>query len=312
MATRSKKSKAKSEAHVSSETSCKRIESSWILLLKKSVRDNDNFTIVTLPHPGTGNPAKFCLDKENSKIYEAVTFSEPYRSWLIGETVKSDGSFIMMTPINPLFLVLPRLKEQCSTRAVPLEDLLSEKGYDRITHFIPSLDMIGDLKGPPDMKAYKYNEEKTLNWLETRVRKLSNVLREKNIHVTSGAVSATFVASNLSNNKVDEEFYLRYALGIVSEYLQDDLVELLEKQFDFKPDLIEVVGNKRKSDASDLNVHKKLKCQHEKSEDIENALNNSNSTETKKQKTLTAKEKARQKAASGTKTISSFFTNKIA
>lgn len=54
------------------------------------------------------------------------------------------------------------------------------------------------------MKAYKYNEEKTLNWLEERVHKVANVLKEKNIHVTSGAISSTFVSSTLSNENVDE------------------------------------------------------------------------------------------------------------
>lgn len=54
------------------------------------------------------------------------------------------------------------------------------------------------------MKAYKYNEEKTLTWLEGRVRSLAKVLRDKNIHVTSGAVSATFVTSNNKNDNIDE------------------------------------------------------------------------------------------------------------
>ncbi|XP_053600842.1 ribonuclease H2 subunit B [Plodia interpunctella] len=311
MTTRSKKSK--NMTLNSPVKSCKRIENSWLLVLKKSVKDNNNFTIVTLPHPVTGNPAKYCLDDEHNKIYEVVTFSEPYRSWLIGETVKSDGSLLMVTPVNPLFLVLPRLREQCSTRAVPLEHVLSEKGYDKITDFVTNLDLIGDLKGPADMKAYKYNEEKTLTWLETRVRKLSKVLRDKNINVTSGAVSATFVTSNIDSDTVDEEFYLRYAHGMVSEYLQDDLAEHLENRFNFKPDLIEAVGKKRKSEAADMiDVNKKFKCESQNISDIENVLNNSNSsfTEIKKPKILSAKEKARQKAASGTKTISSFFTKK--
>lgn len=45
-----------------------------------------------------------------------------------------------------MIAVLPRLKEQCSSRAIPLEDLLSEKGYDKILDFIPSLDSVADLK----------------------------------------------------------------------------------------------------------------------------------------------------------------------
>lgn len=45
-----------------------------------------------------------------------------------------------------LFSVLPKLMQQCSGRAIPLEDLLSEKGYDKILDFVPSLENIADLK----------------------------------------------------------------------------------------------------------------------------------------------------------------------
>ncbi|XP_049887154.1 ribonuclease H2 subunit B isoform X2 [Pectinophora gossypiella] len=279
---------------------------------RKSLFENDNFSIITIPHPADGRPAKYCLDNINKKIYEIVTFSEPHRSWFIGETVKSDGGLQMVTPVNPLFIVLPLLKAQCTNRAIPLEGLLSEKGYDKIVDFVSNMEQVADLKGPADLQAYKYNEEKTLKWLEERVCRLAKVLREKNIHVTSGAVSATFVASNLNNDNVDDEFYLKYAHGLVSEYLQEDLADLLEKRFDFKPDLVETVGKKRKSEASDLsNTNKKIKQEPSGDESIENILNTSNGfSEVKKQKPLTAKEKARQKAASGTKTISAFFAKK--
>lgn len=98
---------------------------------------------------------------------------------------------------------------------------------------------------------------------------------------------------------------------MVSEYLQDELIDLLEKRFNFKPDLIESIGKKRKSEVTENNVNKKLKTEPSDEEHKENGFNSSMSiTEVKKQKPLTAKEKARQKAASGTKTLSSFFTKK--
>lgn len=106
------------------------------------------------------------------------------------------------------------------------------------------------------------------------------------------------------------EFYLKYACGIISEYLQDDVIEKLEKRFDFKTELIEYVGNKRKSEVESSETNKRVKHENNgDSEDIKVPVNNQ-ATETKKPKTLTAKEKARQKAASGTKTISSFFCKK--
>ncbi|XP_050350856.1 ribonuclease H2 subunit B [Nymphalis io] len=309
MTTRSQK-KASSTETKDSEVLKNRIENSWILLAKESLLNNSNFSIITLPHPAHGDPTKYCLDEVNHKMYEIITFSEPYRSWFIEDTVKSDGGFLMMTPMNPLFLVLPRLREQCSNRAIPLEDLLAEKGFDKIIDFIVNVDIIADLKGPADIKAYKYNEEKTLNWLESKVRKLAQKLNEKNVHVTSGAVSATFVSSSANNEHVDEEFYLKYANGIISGYLEDYLIEKLEKCFDFKTELIEYIGNKRKSEADDIETNKRIKHEtNEDSKDIKMILNNS-VTEIKKPKTLSAKEKARQKAATGTKTISSFFSKK--
>ncbi|CAB3220862.1 unnamed protein product [Arctia plantaginis] len=310
MSTRSKK---KTEATITTVSPPKkRVENSWVMFVKDSLLLNSNFSIITLPHPGNGKPAKYCVDDENSKIYEVITFDEPYRSWFIGETVKSDGSVQILTTLNPLFLVLPKLKEQCNSRAIPLEDLLSEKGYDKILDIVQNLDCIGDLKGPEDMKAYKYNEEKTLSWLDDRVRRLAIVLRQKNIHVTSGATSATFVSSNINNENIDEEFYLKYAFGIISEYLQSDIIELLEKRFDFKPELIETIGKKRKSEVENSEPNKRIKCEASNEDDNLNGfeLSEKNLSEVKKEKPLTAKEKARQKAATGTKTISSFFKKK--
>lgn len=73
-------------------------------MFSESVLANSNFNIITLPHPSHGSPTKYCLDEVNHKIYEIITFSEPYRSWFIGDTVKSDGNLLITTPINPLFL----------------------------------------------------------------------------------------------------------------------------------------------------------------------------------------------------------------
>lgn len=44
------------------------------------------------------------------------------------------------------FSVLPRLKKQCSDRAIPLDDLLSEKGFDNMNDFVTNLSSIADLK----------------------------------------------------------------------------------------------------------------------------------------------------------------------
>jgi ribonuclease H2 subunit B len=49
--------------------------------------------------------------------------------------------------------------------------------------------------GDEDLNAYKYNEEKTLSWLQRKTERVAEVLKQKGIHVSGGAVSATFVKS---------------------------------------------------------------------------------------------------------------------
>lgn len=100
---------------------------------------------------------------------------------------------------------------------------------------------------------------------------------------------------------------------MVSEYLQQEMALSLEKRFNFKPDLIESIGNKRKSEVENNESNKRIKCESSEDDSKENGFvipaNKLNEVK-KDNKTLTAKEKARQKAASGTKTISSFFMKK--
>ncbi|GBP41590.1 Ribonuclease H2 subunit B [Eumeta japonica] len=287
----------------------KKTENSWILLAKETLFENKSFVIISLPHPATENLVNYCLDEKLKKMYEIVTYDEPYRSWFIGETVKSDGSIQILTPINPLFVILPLLRKECISRAVPLDDLLSEKNFDKIIDYISDIDKIADLKASADVKAYKYNEEKTLNWLESRVRKLAKVLRHKNIHVTTGSMSSTFVSSNINNDDIDEEFYIKYGYELISEYIQDDLMEVLKKRFNFQPTTTETLNKKRKlENTQDTNNSiKKIKPTNN-IEEIENVVCTPivEMIEPKKT-TVRAKEKARQKAATGTKNVRHLF-----
>ncbi|KAI8430085.1 hypothetical protein MSG28_000506 [Choristoneura fumiferana] len=226
---------------------------------------NSVFNIVTLPHPVHCKPAKFCFDETHKKIYEIVMYNEPHRSWFIDETVKSDASMLMLTPVHPVFLVLPHIKEQCSSRAVPLEDLVLDKKFNKVFKFLADLNNVADLKGPEDLRAYKYNETKTLSWLESKVHKVAKELKEKNIHVSS-------------------EFYLKYALGIIAEYVEADIVEKLESKFDLKPDLMESLGQKRKSRIGESNNKRIKSDQTANGSDLSESMTMQSSNTANKQK----------------------------
>lgn len=58
-----------------------------------------------------------------------------------------------------------------------------------------NLSLVADRKGDEALQAFKFNEEKSLNWLRKKVEKVVHVLKEKGIHVSQGAMSATYVKS---------------------------------------------------------------------------------------------------------------------
>lgn len=50
---------------------------------------------------------------------------------------------------------------------------------------------IADQKGAESLKAFKYNESKTLNWLSLKCKKLAAALKQRNFHI--GAKSLNYV-----------------------------------------------------------------------------------------------------------------------
>ena len=50
--------------------------------------------------------------------------------------------------------------------------------------------------GTSDVQAYRYNLDKTLDWLKTKVETLAKTLQDKKVHVSSGSHSTTFVRSS--------------------------------------------------------------------------------------------------------------------
>lgn len=73
------------------------------------------------------------------------------------------------------------------------------------------------LLGDEELNAYKYNEEKALSWLQKKTERVAEVLKQKGIHVSGGAVSATFVKSGKSDS-ADAGKILNYIVNTLSQY----------------------------------------------------------------------------------------------
>lgn len=257
----------------------------------------------------------YIIQKETKKVFEIIQFDQPHRSWFINETVCSNGKIYLTTLVDGLFLFLPFLQKNCSQHASLFEQAIRDDEFPETSRLLDVVKpeqilMIADQKGSDDLIAFKYNEEKTLNWLEKKTRILANYFKEINMYVGQGAVSASFVKSEKLETTTDDLSAIRYAHGIISDYISLELSEKLAKHLKI-PD--ESDASKKRKSLAELekpNVKKNKLNSDVKSEIMEESFDENVPVKKVVEKKVTVKDKALAKAAGGTRSISSFFTKK--
>uniref|UniRef100_A0A1Q3EWZ3 Ribonuclease H2 subunit B n=1 Tax=Culex tarsalis TaxID=7177 RepID=A0A1Q3EWZ3_CULTA len=264
----------------------------------KSESAEEELHIVTLRNPATGKPCKYLLRNQDQDLYELCCFSEPNRSWFINDTVCSNGKIFVPTRVDPLFLVIPYLAKSCTGKAVPLDQILVDDQFPHTTKLVsvlsagaPQLSLIADEKKAGDIRAYKFNEEKVMDWLKRKCTRLEKALGAER----KFARSHNFIKEEKENEVDQKGEMMHYSHGIISDYLSLELSKKLATAVGLPE---EKVANKRKSTVElEANQIKKLK-----KEDIHET------TPIKSvDKKVSARSKALAKAASGTKSIASFF-----
>ncbi|KAI8498846.1 Ribonuclease H2 subunit B [Branchiostoma belcheri] len=287
----------------------------WVVVLPDSVAekqdgDEDRPTFVKLLHPKTEKGAMFLFSKDNQQVLEVLAFQEEFRSWFVGESVQQDGSLHMVTPVDPLFLVLPYLvKAYESGMYMPIDQLVSDGQYPECTRLLsciqPSdLEHICDVKGSGDVRACRYNKERTLEWLKQKVEQVADKLTDSSVRVTGGAQLLTFTHS-LKSEQASRDDYLRYACGLVSDYISTDLSKELTQHMGIK------IPEKKEVNCAEPPAKKaKLSEIPEATEDYSKfAVKDEKPKNTK----MTAAQRALSKVdKTGMKSIASFFSPKTA
>lgn len=258
----------------------------------------------------------YIIQKETKTVFEIMEFGQPHRSWFINETVSSNGKIYLTTLVDGLFLFLPFLQKNCSKHALLFDQAIRDEEFPESSRLLDvvkpeQISMIADQKGSDDLMAFKYNEDKTLNWLEKKTRVLAKYFKEINMYVGQGAVSATFVKSEKLETATDDLLAVRYAHGIISDYISLELSEKLAKHLNI-PDESTEASKKRKSlaELEKPNVKKNKLNLDVKSEIMEESFDENVPMKKVVEKKVTIKDKALAKAAGGTRSISSFFTKK--
>jgi len=286
----------------------------------------ENIEQITLQNPKTRRPSVFLVDARNSAdlaeeerdkpfLFEVLTMEEETRSFFIGENVISDGNVYTCTVVDPLFTVLPIMRQ--SNKAMQLEDHLREHFEDaRILKLLcyrllasNQLKNIAKKIVCDDIIAFKFMDDKMFEWLTSKAQSISKMLTARGITSSEASISSNFTKS-LQPTEKDKEQYWRYACEITGEYLPEDArskwfeklgLPLVEKKMKRKSEL----------DLFDCDDPKKLKTDitivptedYGSSTGSQTTANNSGAK-------LTAKNKELIKAAKGTQSLFKFFTPK--
>ncbi|NXU83663.1 RNH2B Ribonuclease, partial [Xiphorhynchus elegans] len=259
----------------------------------------------------TGEATLYLFNSGAQQLFEVKAFHEECRSWFIGQTVQQDGRLLFVTPMDPLFLILYYLikadKEQ-QGKFQPLDQVVLDPEYSNCPLLLKCgngkqhIQHVTEEKEIGGQKFHKYSQEKTLKWLKKKVNQTVKALKSNNVSVSERVLASTFPSSKQITDTKEED-YIRYAHGLISEYIPEDLSKELLKYLGL-PEL--------RSPASEPPLKKRKLSDVPVEPEEDYTKFNSDNLKTKKANTkMSAAQKALAKVdKSGMKSISTFFSSK--
>lgn len=287
---------------------------SWVVVAADSVIDTQKHdsdpAFVRLRNPTTDAASLYMLGSGDVQLYEVKAFEEAFHSWFVGQTVQRDGRLIFVTPMDPLYLILPYLiKSGKEGKFQPVDQVVMDEEFPacsrllRCTRSLTSLHHIAEEKEVGSLKFHRYSQERTMNWLKKKVERTVIALKKRNISVGEGVKSSTFIRVKPDTDSHEED-YLRYAHGLISEYISEDLSKALLKHLG----LPELTSPKETEPPS---KKRKLSDQPVEAEEDYTKFNSADFAR-KPPKKMTAAQKTLAKVdKTGMKPMSSFFSPKV-
>ncbi|GMT25631.1 hypothetical protein PFISCL1PPCAC_16928, partial [Pristionchus fissidentatus] len=246
-------------------------------------------SLFSIRHPRLGTAALFQLSATSCD--EVLLLEDEYRTLFHGDTVIADGRPRLLSPFNPLFLVLPYLEKK-KARYETLEEILRDDECPAIERLagneqaMRELERVADVTDACDEKLYKLNEKKALEWIRGRFEILKNAL-----------VANAKLHDSITTN---EEVLDRYTFGVLSDHLSaatpGNLAAAAKELLQIKD------APKAEAAPEPLGMKRKM-------DDDEN-LYGCEMPPAKKTPTQTATQKKLQQASKGTKSLASFFGKK--
>lgn len=287
---------------------------SWVAIAADSTIDTQKHdsdpAFVRLRNPSTDAASLYMLSSGDVQLFEVKAFEEDFHSWFVGETVQRDGRLLFVTPMDPLYLIMPYLiKSGKEGKFQPVDQVVMDEEFPACSRLLSCTRSLGSLHHIAEEKEvgkqmfHRYSQEKTMNWLKKKVERTVSVLKARNISVGEGVKSTTYIRVKSESDYRDED-YLRYAHGLISEYLSEDLSKALLKHLQ----LPELTNPKETEPPS---KKRKLSDKPVEAEEDYTKFNSADFARKPPKKMTLAQKSLAKVDKTGMKTMSSFFSPKV-
>ncbi|KAL4095294.1 hypothetical protein PRIC1_008671 [Phytophthora ramorum] len=209
-------------------------------------------SVVVWTSRGPGDATRtrqLALDRDRHRLLELQRVQPPEgaRSWFLGNSVVQNGSLTLFSPMDALFVLLDAAWAQ-RKRFSSVFDLLAQNGNtwllqlstldQKVLETICDVQTVGGEDGVDNLYV-KVNAGKVTGWLRSKVEKVAAVLATQEKTVAKGDAFAEQVNVPGQEGKkecaeVKEEVVARHyreAIGVVGNYLPEEWIELLCKEF---------------------------------------------------------------------------------
>ncbi|KAI9591534.1 ribonuclease H2, subunit B [Syncephalis fuscata] len=205
---------------------------------------------ITLPHPRTGIIVQYVCDATQLLEIQHVNPDNIPASWFIDNTVQKDGSLLLFTPVDVLFILLPILI-QCRRQTgdslgvyCSQQDILEAvaNGQGSVLNSLPQLDQsLCQICDTQDVSGYttvyRLNDQRVITWLK---HKIDRIVQHFDNFTTLIQMERSYL--NVNNNQTasctpsdtDEErqaLRIWLSMTLIDDYLSDKWRTLLRAAY---------------------------------------------------------------------------------
>ncbi|KAF9106362.1 Ribonuclease H2 subunit B [Mortierella sp. AM989] len=266
-------------------------------------KGSENPVTMLLPSPSSGLPSRYVI--QEGKLYEMqMVDSEGLRSWFIEDTIQSDGSLYIITPMDPVFMCIPildiarRQTSESEGRFLSLEDIFESDQYTSMRHLsqLDKMDqylaLICDVQDSA-IKTFRLDDSLVMTWLKRKMEVLVNKFGSVTALTDSIAYTESLPEACRS------EAITQSALRLVSAYLSDSWATKLAAEYQF-PELEKLENRTQLPVISDFGKRSGMDLDEDPK----------TSKEVKKPKMSAGQRKLAKASTTGMKPLSSFFAKK--